>query len=118
TMPIQSLLKPATVSQSDFFEWNPALSLTATVIPAGYRVKVPPEKAARFSLLQQRALDTPAKKKSIAMAARKDVKSANGKAAARNKNARSTSLEATRSQGGRSAGKATKSVQGLKTASR
>jgi membrane-bound lytic murein transglycosylase D len=90
TMPIQSLLKPATVSQNDFFEWNPALSPTATVIPAGYRVKVPPEKAARFAVLQRRAVDAPTKKKSIAAVKRKDIKPPSGKIAARNKKARGT----------------------------
>ena len=89
TMPIQSLLKPATVSQSDFFEWNPALSTTTTVIPAGYRIKVPPEKAAHFAVLQRRAVDAPTKKKSIVVTKRKDIKSPS-KIAARNKKARST----------------------------
>ena len=90
TMPIQSLLKPATVSQSDFFEWNPALSTTTTVIPAGYRVKVPPEKAVHFAVLQGRAVDAPIKKKSIVVVKRKDIKSPSSKSIARNKKARST----------------------------
>jgi membrane-bound lytic murein transglycosylase D len=90
TMPIQSLLKPATVSQSDFFEWNPALSTTTTVIPAGYRVKVPPEKAAHFAVLQRRAVDASTKKKSIVVTKRKDTKSPSSKSVTRNKKARNT----------------------------
>jgi membrane-bound lytic murein transglycosylase D len=72
---IQSVLKPSAISQSDFFEWNPALSLTVKMIPAGYRVNIPPEKASRFSAAQQRTVDAQAKKKSLAVAKPTDAKS-------------------------------------------
>jgi membrane-bound lytic murein transglycosylase D len=96
-VPIQSLLKPAAVSQSDFFEWNPALSPTATMIPAGYRVKIPPEKAGRFAILQRRTLDNPTKKKSGLVTTRNVAGSASGKVTAKNKKARGPSVGAARS---------------------
>src|SRR4029453_13062075 len=117
-VPIQSLLKPAAVSQSDFFELNPALSLTATMIPAGYRVKVPLEKAGRFASLQRRTLDSPVKKKSGVVTARNDAGSANGKIAAKNKKAGGASVGAARSGGGSSTSKSMTAAQRLKIASR
>jgi membrane-bound lytic murein transglycosylase D len=117
-VPIQSLLKPAAVLQSDFFEWNPALSLSTTMIPAGYRVKVPPEKAGRFAILQRRTLDSPVKKKS-GVVTRNDTGSASGKIAAKYKKARGTSAGAARSAGGLSTSKGTTAAaQRLKIASR
>jgi membrane-bound lytic murein transglycosylase D len=117
SVPIQSLLKPAAVSQSDFFEWNPALSPAATMIPAGYRLKVPPEKAGRFVILQRRTLDSPAKKKSGVITTQNDAGSASGKIAAKNKKARGASVHA-RSAGGSSKSKSTTAAQRLKIASR
>jgi membrane-bound lytic murein transglycosylase D len=96
-VPIQSLLKPAAIPQSDFFEWNPALSLTATMIPAGYRVKVPPEKAGRFAILQRRTLDNPTKKKSGLITTRNAAGPTSGKVTAKNKKARGPSVGAARS---------------------
>ena len=117
-VPIQSLLKPAAVSQSDFFDWNPALNTTTTVIPAGYRIKVPPEKAGRFAIFQRRTLDSPATKKSGVITTRNDAGSANGKIAAKNKKARGTSVGAARSAGRLSKSKAMTATQRLKIASR
>jgi membrane-bound lytic murein transglycosylase D len=117
-VPIQSLLKPAAVSQSDFFEWNPALSPTTTMIPAGYRVKVPPEKAGRFAILQGRTLDSPAKKKSGVVTTRNDAGPTSGRIAAKNKKTRGTSVGAARSAGGSSTSKSTTAAQRLKIASR
>lgn len=115
---IQSLLKPAAVSESDFFEWNPALSPTTTMIPAGYRVKVPPEKAGRFAILQRRTLDNQAKKKSGVVTTRNAGGSASGKIAVKNKKARSASVGAARSAGGSPTSKSTTAAQRLKIASR
>jgi membrane-bound lytic murein transglycosylase D len=53
--PLQAVLKPAAISQRDFFEWNPALQPTAKVIPTGYRVKLPPHKVDAFVSAQKRA---------------------------------------------------------------
>jgi peptidoglycan lytic transglycosylase D len=117
-VPIQSLLKPAAVSQSDFFEWNPALNTTTTVIPAGYRIKVPPEKAGRFAIFQRRTLDSLATKKSGVITTRNHAGSANGKSAAKSKKARSTSVGAARSAGRLSTSKAITATQRLKIASR
>ena len=53
--PLHAVLKPAAISQRDFFEWNPALQPTAKVIPTGYRVKLPPHKVDAFVSAQKRA---------------------------------------------------------------
>jgi len=75
TVSIQSVLKPAAISQSDFFEWNPALSPTVKMIPAGYRVNIPPEKASRFLAAQQRTVDARTNKKSPTMTKQTEAKS-------------------------------------------
>jgi membrane-bound lytic murein transglycosylase D len=62
-LPVQRLLKPAAISQKDFYEWNPALSPTTKLIPAGYRVKLPPEKVRGFTAAQRRVAGGPAVKK-------------------------------------------------------
>lgn len=61
TTALGPLLKPAAISSGDFFHWNPALETGATVIPAGYRVKLPAEKVQSFVNAQARAA-APAKK--------------------------------------------------------
>jgi membrane-bound lytic murein transglycosylase D len=61
--PLFAVLKPAAISQNDFFEWNPALDPTAKFIPLGYRVKLPPDKVDDFLSAHRRALATPAAKK-------------------------------------------------------
>jgi hypothetical protein len=66
-LPLHSLLRPTAVSHGDFLEWNPALSPVASIIPAGYRVKVPPEKADGFAIAQRRVIETPAEKKKAAV---------------------------------------------------
>jgi membrane-bound lytic murein transglycosylase D len=63
---IHSLLKPTAVSHGDFLEWNPAVSTTATIIPAGYRIKVPPEKVDRFVVAQRRVIASAEKKRTAA----------------------------------------------------
>jgi membrane-bound lytic murein transglycosylase D len=117
-IPIQSLLKPAAVSQSDFFEWNPALNPTATTIPAGYRVKLPPEKAGRFAILQRRNLDNPTKKGSGAVTTRNTAGAARGQIAAKTKKGRSASLAAARSAGGLSTNNSITAARRIKIASR
>jgi membrane-bound lytic murein transglycosylase D len=62
-VPVHSLLKPAAISQKDFFEWNPALSPTAKVLPAGYRVNLPREKVDRFTAAQRRIVESAARQK-------------------------------------------------------
>jgi membrane-bound lytic murein transglycosylase D len=61
--PLQPMLKPTAISQSDFFEWNPALDPNAKVIPAGYRVKLPPDKVDDFLAAERRMAAQPAGKK-------------------------------------------------------
>ena len=60
--PLQALLKPAAISQNDFFDWNPALDRDTRTIPAGYRVKLPPSKVDGFIAAQRRAAATVSKK--------------------------------------------------------
>ena len=61
--PLLAVLKPAAISQDDFFEWNPALDPTAKFIPLGYRVKLPPDKVDVFLSAHRRALTVPSAKK-------------------------------------------------------
>jgi len=61
--PLQPMLKPAAIAQSDFFEWNPALDPNAKVIPAGYRVKLPPDKVDDFLAAERHMAAQPASKK-------------------------------------------------------
>ena len=60
--PLQAVLKPAAISQRDFFEWNPALDPTAKFIPVGYRVKLPPNKVDDFLAAERRARCAASKK--------------------------------------------------------
>jgi membrane-bound lytic murein transglycosylase D len=62
-LPVHRLLKPAAISQKDFYEWNPALSPATKLIPAGYRVKLPPEKVKGFAAAQRRVAEAPAVRK-------------------------------------------------------
>ncbi|HEX9265013.1 MAG TPA: lytic transglycosylase domain-containing protein [Candidatus Binatia bacterium] len=57
--PLHAVLKPAAISQSDFFDWNPALDPAVKVIPSGYRVKLPLEKVADFVAAERRVKVTP-----------------------------------------------------------
>lgn len=61
--PLQPMLKPAAISQSDFFEWNPALDPNAKMIPAGYHVKLPPDKVDDFLAAERRIASQSASKK-------------------------------------------------------
>lgn len=55
---VQSLLKPAGISQAEFFAWNPALNPTEKKLPPGYRLKVPPEKADRIAAIQRQPVES------------------------------------------------------------
>lgn len=59
--PLRSVLKPAAISQSDFFEWNPALDASLTTLPPGYRIKLPPEKVDDFLAAERRFVTPPSK---------------------------------------------------------
>jgi membrane-bound lytic murein transglycosylase D len=117
-VPIQSLLKPAAVSQSDFFEWNPALSPTTTMIPAGYRVKVPLEKASRFAILQRPTLNIQAKKKPTAVTRQTDGKPASRQAVAKSKKPRRPPASVIRRTPRMPSSKAITAAQRLKIANR
>lgn len=67
--PLQAVLKPAAISQGEFFSWNPALDSDIKSIPAGYRVNLPEDKVVSFQTAHARALTTPVK--SAAGSARK-----------------------------------------------
>lgn len=46
--PLHAVLRPAAISQREFFEWNPALDSDTKTIPMGYRVKLPPDRVGNF----------------------------------------------------------------------
>jgi hypothetical protein len=60
--PLQATLKPAAISQSDFFEWNPALDPNAKFIPVGYQIKLPPDKVDDFLAAERRVAMAASKK--------------------------------------------------------
>ena len=61
--PLHAVLKPAVISESQFFEWNPALEPKVKFLPVGYRVKLTPDKVDDFLAAQRRALTAPPVKK-------------------------------------------------------
>jgi hypothetical protein len=63
---LHAVLKPAAISEREFFEWNPALQPTAKVIPVGYRVKLPAHKVDVFVSAQKRSATAPATKRAAA----------------------------------------------------
>lgn len=68
TTALDAVLRPAAISQGDFFQWNPALEAGTKVIPAGYRVNLPAEKIQSFLAAQARAAATPVKAKPVSNA--------------------------------------------------
>ncbi len=52
--PLRAVLKPAAISENEFFDWNPALDPTVKALPAGYRIKLPPEKVDEFIAAEHR----------------------------------------------------------------
>jgi membrane-bound lytic murein transglycosylase D len=60
-----ALLKPAAISHSEFFAWNPALEANTKVLPSGYSVRLPAEKVDPFLAAQSRALAPMPAKKSL-----------------------------------------------------
>jgi membrane-bound lytic murein transglycosylase D len=116
-VPIQSVLGPAAVSQSDFFEWNPALDPNSKMIPANYRVKVPPENASRFAFLQQRRFDKRAMGKNAASTRRRAAGAGSRQIAAKDKG-RKLSLAAARSGHGSATSKSPPATRRIKIASR
>lgn len=73
--PLHAVLKPAAISQSEFFEWNPALEPKAQFLPAGYRLKLPPDRVDDFLAAQRRALTAPSVKKVAAVPKTRGTKS-------------------------------------------
>lgn len=61
--PLSAVLKPTSISSRDFFEWNPALEPKVQILPAGYRVKLPPDKVDEFLAAHKRISLMPAAKK-------------------------------------------------------
>jgi membrane-bound lytic murein transglycosylase D len=116
-IPIQSLLKPVAVSQSDFFEWNPALNPSATTIPVGYRIKLPPEKAGRFARIQRRNLDATTKNRSGVVTTR-NAGEPRGEIAAKTKKGQSVSLAVAQSKRGLSRNKPSSTARRINIASR
>jgi membrane-bound lytic murein transglycosylase D len=63
---LNAVLKPAAISHSEFFTWNPALEPTTKVLPLGYRVNLPAEKVDRFMSAQSRAAEVKSDKTTMA----------------------------------------------------
>jgi membrane-bound lytic murein transglycosylase D len=85
--PLNAVLKPAAITQSDFFDWNPALDRDIKAIPAGYRVRLPAHKLDAFVTAHRRAVVSLNKQpsqaaKSSAMTGAKAVRSSSAKSAA------------------------------------
>jgi membrane-bound lytic murein transglycosylase D len=59
---LHAVLKPAAISQDDFFEWNPALDRDIKALPVGYRVKLPGHKLEAFVAAHRRAVAAASKK--------------------------------------------------------
>ena len=59
---LHAVLKPAAISQDDFFEWNPALDRDIKALPVDYRVKLPPHKLEAFVAAHRRAVAAASKK--------------------------------------------------------
>jgi membrane-bound lytic murein transglycosylase D len=107
-LPLQSLLQPAAISQSDFFEWNPALNSSATTLPLGYPVKVASHKVAVFMAALRRAVQKPPKKPSAGTLRSRQTLNRlqtvlNKKAVANDKTVRALSARAKALSSGRSA---------------
>ena len=60
---LHAVLKPAAISHSDFFAWNPALEPNTKVLPLDYRVRLPVEKVDSFLVAHGRVVADPAEKK-------------------------------------------------------
>jgi membrane-bound lytic murein transglycosylase D len=94
---LHAVLKPAAISQSEFFEWNPALEPKVQFLPAGYRVKLPADKVDDFLAAQRRALRPPPVRKVTAVQKARVTKStlaSQKKATAANKIAPRATLKA------------------------
>ena len=80
-VPLHAVLKPAAISHSEFFAWNPALEPTTKVLPLGYRVNLPAERVDRFVSAQGRAGEVKALKKTIAATSRANSAAAKSRGA-------------------------------------
>jgi membrane-bound lytic murein transglycosylase D len=76
--PLHAVLKPAAISQSDFFDWNPALDPAAKFIPTGYRIKLPPEKVDTFVAAERRWKAAPQSQHTTVTATVRQAKTAAG----------------------------------------
>jgi len=78
---LNAVLKPAAISHSQFFAWNPALEPTTKVLPLGYRVNLPAEKVDQFVSAQSRAGEGRKIKKTMAANAQSSVAAAKSRGA-------------------------------------
>jgi membrane-bound lytic murein transglycosylase D len=69
---IHPLLKPAGITSSQFFEWNPAVNASAKTLPPGYRVRLPAGITERFVAAKRRLEESAAAARVIASAKRRD----------------------------------------------
>ena len=54
---LPALLSRAQISQEEFLSWNPAVSRPSKVLPAGYRVKVPRQRAEMVAAAYRKIID-------------------------------------------------------------
>lgn len=71
---LNAVLKPAAISQIEFFAWNPALEPNTKVLPLGYRVKLPAEKVDSFVAAHSRVANAPVAKTIAAGKSQSSVK--------------------------------------------
>jgi membrane-bound lytic murein transglycosylase D len=55
---LPALLKPAKITESQFFEWNPALNPNVKTIPTGYQVKVAASKLQQLAAAHRRIAES------------------------------------------------------------
>lgn len=71
---LHAVLKPAAISQAEFFAWNPALESSTKVLPLGYRVKLPAEKVDSFVTAHSRVANASAAKTVVAGKSQRSMK--------------------------------------------
>jgi membrane-bound lytic murein transglycosylase D len=69
---IHPLLKPAGITPSQFFEWNPAVNSSIKTLPAGYRVRLPAPILERFVAVKRRLEESAGAARTITSAKRRE----------------------------------------------
>ena len=115
---LHALLKPAAISQSEFFQWNPALKANTQVLPSGYSVRLPAEKVDPFLAAQSRALEPAPVKKNLPAKSPGNFSTAKLRGANAKRSVTSTGIRAKAKAASQSAKRPAAKSQPLKLASR